>query len=534
MYDAPGSPQTSHGSFLAALVLALLCSGIASAAPTPPGGNGVAKDRGFTIKPPWGPGKSFDIVCGYGCGRHDNIGTQDHFAIDFDMPGGEPVHAIAPGRVLLAERLAGGWEPYGNSVFIEHHNGYQSFYTHLQAISVTAGQDVDVETVIGTVGQSGSGATSDHLHFVLYEGAAVTTSGSGRGPFGGSATVPEPFSGCTLSPGGDCESLGFRDDLRRDDFAPDALAHPDGTLDVFTCTRTNRNLVHRQRSAGGTWRAWNNLQGVCAGSPTAVRDAAGRVYVFVRGLDQKLYYKRRDTALGAWSGWLSLAAPVRGRAAAALDTGLGSLRIFARRPPDDALYYAAQSGTGFGGWIRLGGTLLNSPVAGTRGDGHIDVYVAGLDYRLWKEPALANGTFQAENWVSQGIFVEGEPDLVTEGTLEWVTRTTGDQIHRQLGGFVASGTHPPAAARGSSNILHVFRRNPTTSAADYTYIFSSGGSGTGSLGGLVTSELEAVRAGTGQRIILFTWGTGGFYYREQSSAGSTTSWNAWTDLQVPD
>ena len=153
-------------------LLAAACLATALAMPTsaitPPGGNGVAKDRGFTLSPPWGFAKSFSMTCGYGCGKHDNIGTQDYFALDFPMPAGEPVYAAAPGRVILAEPLGGGWEPYGNSVMIEHFNGYQTFYAHLDTLAVAVGAEVDTGTQIGMAGQSGSGASTDHLHFVLY------------------------------------------------------------------------------------------------------------------------------------------------------------------------------------------------------------------------------------------------------------------------------------------------------------------------------------------------------------------------------
>jgi peptidase M23-like protein len=528
--------QVRRGSVVPLFVVGLLLVLVpqAGAAITQPGGNGVAKDRGFTITPPWGCGKAFRMTCGYGCGRHDNIGTQDYFALDFPMPAGEPIYPVAPGKVLLAEALGGGWEPYGNAVFIQHQNGYRSFYAHLQSIAVAAGDQVDVDTPIGGAGQSGSGASSDHLHFVLYKDAVVGGGGFGnRGPSGGSAVVPEPFSGCTGENGGDCEGIIIGNLLRRDDFAPAAIVHPDRSLDLFTCGRTSRNLVHRYRTAAGAWQGWENLDGVCASSPMAVRDAAGRVYVFVRGLDGRLYYKRRDAVGGAWNGWFWLDATVVGRGAAALDTVSGVVRVFARRAPDDALYYASQSGLGFGGWIRLGGTVVNSPVARTRGDGRVDAFVAGLDSTFWKMPALVDGSFAAENWISQGVQIEGTPDLVADGVLEWLVRSTGDQLLRQPGGVVSTATHPPAGARNLSGLLYVFRRNRTTSAADYFYE-NIGGSWSGnSFGGLVTSELEAVRAGTGDRILMFTWGTGGLYLREQSFANANTSWGDWVDLQVP-
>lgn len=500
---------------------------------TDPAGNGVAKDRGFTIVPPWGRGKTFRMTCGYGCFRHDNVGTQDHFALDFPMQSGEPLFPVAPGKVLLSEDLGGGWEPYGNSVFIQHANGYQSFYAHLDQLDVVAGQEVDIDTQIGTAGRSGSGGGSVHLHFVLYKNAVVAGSPGARGPSGGSAVVPEPLASCTMSNGGDCESLVNYEYMRRDDYGIDAVVHPDGSLELFTCGRTSRNLLQRRRSAAGVWQGWVNLGGTCGSSPTGARDSAGRIYAFVRGTDGNLYYRRRNTTTGGWSAWGSLPGPVLGRPGAALDTVSGALRVFSRRASDDALQYASQSGTGFGSWSSLGGILTNSPVAGTRAGGRVDAFVSGIDYTLWKQPAQGNGSFGSGGWTSQGVKIEGDAALVTEGSLEWTVRTTGDRIVNQPNQDVTSGTHPPAAARNQSGLLHFFSRNRSTSAVDYRFEFSWGGYGSGSFGGHGTSEIEAVRAGNQDRILMFTWGTGGLYYREQSWANATTQWGGWVDLQVP-
>ncbi|MEM9553408.1 MAG: peptidoglycan DD-metalloendopeptidase family protein [Acidobacteriota bacterium] len=518
---------------LAALFVMTLPLALAEAGVTPPGGNGVAKDIGFTITPPWQRGKSFRNGCGYGCYKHDNIGTQDYFAIDWMLPRHEPVHPIAPGRVILSADLAGGWEPYGNSVMIEHFNGYQSFYAHLETLDVAVGDEVDPDTKLGTAGMSGSGATGVHLHFVLYKGATVGYNGGAFGPSGGSAVVPEPWSGCTHSAGGDCVDLDYNEWFRRDDFAPDAIAHADGSLELLTCARGTRRLVHRRRDASGTWTPWVILGGTCAGSPTIARDGSGRVYAFVRGLDGTLYYKRRDTSGGGWSGWSWFADKMIGSAGVALDTAANRLRVFARLASDDALNVASQTSTGsFGGWSRLGGKVLGSPAAVTRStDGRVDAYVAGTDYNLYRMPASGSGSYTPENWDPQGTSLEGAPALVKEGATEWAVRSTLDQLIQNGAYVTGSTTHPPAAARKPNGYLHLFVRDSTTSAADYLYE-QSWGWGNDSFGGLVTSDLEAIRA-TGSRLIMFTWGTGGLYFREQSSLNGTTVWGPWTDLTVP-
>lgn len=152
-------------------------------------------------------------------------------------------------------------------------------------------------------------------------------------------------------------------------------------------------------------------------------------------------------------------------------------------------------------------------------------------YSLYKLPASSSGAYTAEHWFGQGTSVEGTAALIKEG-LAWVVRDTSDRVVLQPSTVAGAGTHPPAAARNPNNYVHTFVRNRSTSAADYYYQHSTGW-GSGSFGGLVTSELEAIRAGSGARIVMFTWGTGGLYMREQSAPSSTTGWGGWVDLSVP-
>lgn len=62
---------------------------------------------------------------------------------------------------------------YGRYVVIDHHNGYATFYAHLESISVKKDQNISRHFQIGVMGNTTTGDTTDepmaiHLHFGLY------------------------------------------------------------------------------------------------------------------------------------------------------------------------------------------------------------------------------------------------------------------------------------------------------------------------------------------------------------------------------
>jgi hypothetical protein len=97
-------------------------------------------------------------------------GNRFHAGLDLIAPGGLPVAAAAPGRVVFAGLAAGGW---GNLVVLAHTDGVRTMYAHLRTVDVRLGQFVATGGRVGTVGATGD-ATGPHLHFeVRVRGAAV-------------------------------------------------------------------------------------------------------------------------------------------------------------------------------------------------------------------------------------------------------------------------------------------------------------------------------------------------------------------------
>jgi murein DD-endopeptidase MepM/ murein hydrolase activator NlpD len=85
---------------------------------------------------------------------------EKHNGVDLIAGRGVPVHAAGPGMVEKAKHSRG----YGRVVFLDHGNGIQTRYAHLQKIMVQEGQFVPPGALVGKVGSSGH-ATGPHLHF---------------------------------------------------------------------------------------------------------------------------------------------------------------------------------------------------------------------------------------------------------------------------------------------------------------------------------------------------------------------------------
>jgi murein DD-endopeptidase MepM/ murein hydrolase activator NlpD len=95
-------------------------------------------------------------------------GNYQHPGIDFSIPRGSAIYATASGRITTVKKsdLQAG---YGSYIEIDHGNGYQTRYAHLDNPNVKVGQAVRKGEQIATSGMSG-GSISPHLHYevILY------------------------------------------------------------------------------------------------------------------------------------------------------------------------------------------------------------------------------------------------------------------------------------------------------------------------------------------------------------------------------
>jgi len=90
-------------------------------------------------------------------------------AIDVANSCGTPVFAAAEG--LITESDAKGWnDGYGQYIIIEHPNGTETLYAHLDENVAPAGKYVSQGELIGYMGATGNthGPTGCHLHFEVH------------------------------------------------------------------------------------------------------------------------------------------------------------------------------------------------------------------------------------------------------------------------------------------------------------------------------------------------------------------------------
>lgn len=131
-----------------------------------------------------------------------------------------------------------------------------------------------------------------------------------------------------------------------------------GSTLTVACRGTNNALYYNQAAVPSSGlpqftSGWKNLGGVLTAAP-AVAPVGGTLTFFVPGIGGRIYTRTLTTGFAA-QPWTCLGAP-----AAALPSP-GGAAIFACEGTNRALYWAANTGSGWPGATSLGGTLTGGP-----------------------------------------------------------------------------------------------------------------------------------------------------------------------------
>ena len=89
-----------------------------------------------------------------------------HDGVDLRAPGGTSVYPITDGIVTHVGSGGKG----GNVISIDHNGKIKTYYAHMGTVKVQKGDKVNINTVIGTVGDSGNAkGTAPHIHFQVWQ-----------------------------------------------------------------------------------------------------------------------------------------------------------------------------------------------------------------------------------------------------------------------------------------------------------------------------------------------------------------------------
>jgi hypothetical protein len=202
-------------------------------------------------------------------------------------------------------------------------------------------------------------------------------------------------------------------------------------------------------------------------SPDAASWGSGHLDVYVRGLDNNVYYRRYLN--GSWADWASAGQPNVGAISdpSAVSSGSGRIDLFVRGG-DNALWHRLYSNGAWGNWESFSGvTLTTGPDAANPGNGQLHVFLAGPNKAMWRctysggsctwGQVPGGATTYDQSGVSPSL---NRVDVFARGT-------DGQLFHRiwngsswgnwePLGGFLTSG--PDAASWRVNNHLDVFLR----------------------------------------------------------------------------
>ncbi len=117
------------------------------------------RDAHFVTSPFWASRRYQRYRVAGGKRFYLKASTNAHSGVDLRGEVGDPVFAMAAGRIAIAEPMY--YE--GNYIVVDHGNRIFSSYMHLEGFAVKEGQNVKAGELIGHVGSTGL-STGAHLH----------------------------------------------------------------------------------------------------------------------------------------------------------------------------------------------------------------------------------------------------------------------------------------------------------------------------------------------------------------------------------
>jgi hypothetical protein len=222
----------------------------------------------------------------------------------------------------------------------------------------------------------------------------------------------------------------------------------DGRLEVFArLWSADSGLLHIwQVRPNGTWSNWEGIgQGEVDGQPVVGRNADGRLEVFYPGHDHQgrngLLHVWQVRPNGTWSAPHNLGhghlVSLTDRPTADLAVGKnadGRLEVF-WRGLDNRVYHVWHDGSPDDGWSGLaelpaGGLALGPPVVVSDAIGRLQVFIIGLDNALWNNLQTGQAPLFWTGWATLfgGSITDQAIGMNADGRLEAFVRTSDNNL----------------------------------------------------------------------------------------------------------
>lgn len=207
---------------------------------------------------------------------------------------------------------------------------------------------------------------------------------------------------------------------------PAAYASAGGRVDLFV--RGVEGRVWHRALTGGRWGAWSDLGGPVADSPSVAFTGPAAWTVFARGADGLIRAKSRG------GDWTSIGGPggrgVQGRPSVAIDAA-GAVHVAVRHRTDEVWERVLSNGA-WSDWQALGGTVSGSPTL-LATSGRIYLFAVAADNRLWQRN-FVDGEWGG--WFQRSEFATGEiqgalgAEPGPDGSASLVLRGVDGHAHR--------------------------------------------------------------------------------------------------------
>lgn len=267
-----------------------------------------------------------------------------HKGIDYARSAGTNVHPVAAGVVVDASWNAAGQSWAGYSVLIRHASGWHSFYAHMSALTVTSGQTVTPQQVIGLVGSTGQ-SDGNHLHLEIWTSSSRTH--TDPWPLVHYAPLPQQSQVSTVG--------------RRVVPIIDAQSR----ISLYTIREDGQLWGATQSQAGGSFSVWSPLGSGSpglVGEPAVIVLASGVIAVYARTSAGTIAGSAQSVPGGAFGGWVTIGSQGGGIDSDPSVTQFsnGTIGVYAATTAGTVAGVAQSSpGSNFGTWTSIGSGATN-------------------------------------------------------------------------------------------------------------------------------------------------------------------------------